>query len=124
MLYGWKENSMLTNCLAAYTHLSSTVSQLFEPQVPKIAVFTYCSPHFCFPWRRSCDYDAKCCYVVMISRHGNSLIADSEWRTVCNYSLVPIGLIQIYILNYTFICCGLRQSTAFWLKTTTHRSLN
>ena len=35
MLYGWKENSMLTNCLAAYTHLSSTVSQLFEPQCKK-----------------------------------------------------------------------------------------
>ena len=35
---------MLTNCLAACTHLSSTVSQLFEPQVPKIAVFTYRSP--------------------------------------------------------------------------------
>ena len=40
---------MLTNCLAAYTHLSSTVSQLFEPQVQQIAVFTYRSPHFCFP---------------------------------------------------------------------------
>jgi len=26
---------MLTNCLAAYTHLSSTVSQLFEPEVQK-----------------------------------------------------------------------------------------
>jgi len=25
----------------------------------KIAVFTYCSPHFCFPWRRPCDYDEK-----------------------------------------------------------------
>jgi len=37
------------------------VSQLFEPQVQKIAVFTYCSPHVCFPWRRPCDYDAKCC---------------------------------------------------------------
>ena len=32
---------MLTNCLATCTHLSSTVSQLFEPQVQKIAVFTY-----------------------------------------------------------------------------------
>jgi len=52
---------MLTNCLAACKHLSSTVSQLFEPQVQKIAVFTYRSPHFCFPWRRPCDYDAKCC---------------------------------------------------------------
>ena len=58
MLYGWKENSMLTNCLAACTHLSSTVSQLFEPQVQKIAIFTYRSPHFCFPWRRPCDYHA------------------------------------------------------------------
>jgi len=37
------------NCLAACTHLSSTVSQLFEPQVQKIAIFTYRSPHFCFP---------------------------------------------------------------------------
>ena len=51
---------MLTNCLAACTHLSSTVSQLFEPQVQKIAIFTYCSPHFCFPWRRPCDYRAIC----------------------------------------------------------------
>jgi len=30
-------------------HISSTVSQLFEPQVQKIAVFTYRSPHFCSP---------------------------------------------------------------------------
>ena len=43
------------------THLSSTVSQLFEPQVQKIAVFTHRSPHFCFPWRRPCDYHAICC---------------------------------------------------------------
>ena len=35
--------------------LCSTVSQLFKPQVQKIAVFTYRSPHFCFPWRRLCD---------------------------------------------------------------------
>ena len=60
-LYGWKENSMLTNCLAACTHLSSTVCQLFEPQVPKIAVFTHRSPHFCFPCRRPCDYHDICC---------------------------------------------------------------
>jgi len=42
-------------------HLSSTVSQLFEPQVQNIAVFTYRSPHFCFPWRRPCEYHAMCC---------------------------------------------------------------
>jgi len=52
---------MLTNWLAACTHLFSTVSQLFEPQVQKITIFTYRSPHFCFPWRRLCDYHAKCC---------------------------------------------------------------
>jgi len=39
-----------------------TVSQLFQPQtVQKIAVFTYRSPHFCFPWRRPCNYRAICC---------------------------------------------------------------
>jgi len=52
---------MLTNYLSACTYLSSTVSQLFKPQVQKIAVFTYRSPHFSFPWRRPCDYHAMCC---------------------------------------------------------------
>jgi len=28
MLYGWKENSMLTNCFAACAHLSITVSEI------------------------------------------------------------------------------------------------
>jgi len=51
---------MLANPLAACTHLSSTVSQLFESQVQKLAVFTYRSPHFCLPWRRPCDYHAIC----------------------------------------------------------------
>ena len=58
---GWKENSMLTNYLVACTHLSSTVSQLFEPQVQKIAIFSYRRPHFCFPGTRRCDYHAVCC---------------------------------------------------------------
>ena len=52
---------MRTNCLAACTNLSSTVSQLLEPQVQKIAIFTYHSPNFCFPWRRPCTYHAICC---------------------------------------------------------------
>jgi len=51
-LHKWKDNSVVVKPLAAYTHLPSTVSQLFELQVQKIAVFTYDSPHFCFPWRR------------------------------------------------------------------------
>jgi len=34
MLHGWKDNSVLAKPLAACTHLSATVSKLFEPQVP------------------------------------------------------------------------------------------
>jgi len=60
LLHGWKYNSVLAKPLAACTHLSATVSQLFEPQVPKTAVFTYRSPHFCFPWSRPCEYHAIC----------------------------------------------------------------
>jgi len=56
-----EKNSVLAKPLTACTHLSWTVSQLFEPQVQKIAVFTYRSPHFCFSWRRPCNYHATCC---------------------------------------------------------------
>jgi len=42
-------------------YLQQFPMQLFEPQVQKIAVFTYRSPHFRFPWRRPCDYHAICC---------------------------------------------------------------
>ena len=37
---------MITNCLAACTHLSSTVSQLFEPQVQKNRRFHVPQPTF------------------------------------------------------------------------------
>jgi len=40
---------MLTNCLVACTHLSSTVSQLFEPQVQKNRRFHVPQPIFLFP---------------------------------------------------------------------------
>ena len=52
---------MLAKPLATCTHLYWTVSQLFEPQVQKIAVFTYRSPHFCFPWGRPWGNHVKCC---------------------------------------------------------------
>jgi len=56
------DNTVLAKRLAACTHLlSATVSQLFEPQVQKIAVFTYRSTHFCFPWSHPCDYHTVCC---------------------------------------------------------------
>ena len=34
---------------------------LIRTSSEKIAVFTYRSPHFCFPWRCPCDYHAICC---------------------------------------------------------------
>jgi len=61
MLHGCKDNSMLVKPLAACTNLSSTVSELFKAQAQKIAVFTYSSPHFCFPWGRPWRNHAKCC---------------------------------------------------------------
>jgi len=134
---------MLTNCLTACTHLSSTVSQLFEPQVQKltfsrtaahifvshgdapaiitqyvawmerqfdvcrtprsiylsifnsfwvirclnqcvstkIAIFTYRSPHFCFPWRRPCDTQ----YVAWMERQFNACQTPrSMYRSIFN----------------------------------------
>jgi len=38
MLYGWKENSMLTNCLAACAHLTITVSEI-EQDIGRISSF-------------------------------------------------------------------------------------
>jgi len=38
-LHEWKDNSVLAKPLAACTRLYSTVSQLFEPQVQKVAVY-------------------------------------------------------------------------------------
>jgi len=39
MLYGWKDNLMLTNCLAACAHLSITVSRYSEIFVKKLAFY-------------------------------------------------------------------------------------
>ena len=41
MLYGWKENSMLTNCLAACAHLTITVSEIQRDSCEKIGNFSY-----------------------------------------------------------------------------------
>jgi len=41
--------------------LSTTVSQLFEPQLQKIVIFTYHGLHFCLPWGRPCGNHAKRC---------------------------------------------------------------
>ena len=39
MLYGWKENSMLTNCLAACAHL--TVFEIERDIYEKIVILSY-----------------------------------------------------------------------------------
>jgi len=41
MLYGWKENSMLTNCLAACAHLTITVSAIERDIGRKSSFFSY-----------------------------------------------------------------------------------
>jgi len=55
----------IIQCLSKPCSMYSSICNSFPviriPQVQKIAVFTYRSPHFCFPWRRPCDYHAVCC---------------------------------------------------------------
>jgi len=40
-LYGWKENSMLTNCLAVCAHLTITVSEIERDICEKIVILSY-----------------------------------------------------------------------------------
>jgi len=39
------------------------IRRLSQCVSPKIAIFTYRSPHCCLPWRRPCYYHAICCMV-------------------------------------------------------------
>ena len=41
MLYGWKENSMRTNCVAACAHLTITVSEIQRDIFEKIVILSY-----------------------------------------------------------------------------------
>jgi len=41
MLYGWKENSMLTNSLAACAHLTITVSEIQRDICEKIVILSH-----------------------------------------------------------------------------------
>ena len=41
MLYGWKENSMLTNCLAACAHLIITLSEIQRDICEQIVILSY-----------------------------------------------------------------------------------
>jgi len=63
---------MLTNCLAACTHIYlQQFPSYLNRKCKKIAIFTYRSPHFCFPWRRPCDYHAIQ-YVAWMERQFNA----------------------------------------------------
>jgi len=42
-------------------HCMTAKAALASHRAVKIAVFTYRSLHFGFPWRRPCDYHAMCC---------------------------------------------------------------
>ena len=46
----------------------------------KIAVFTYGSPHFCFPWRRPCDYHAVCCMDGTKTLDKNFYLRSLGWK--------------------------------------------
>ena len=56
MLYGWKKNSMLKIVSQHVPIYLQQFPSYSNHKCKKIAVFTYRSPHFCFPWRRPCDY--------------------------------------------------------------------
>ena len=49
MLYGWKENSMLTNCLAVCAHLTITVSQI-ERDIGRKSSFFHTPLHLTPPF--------------------------------------------------------------------------
>ena len=53
MLYGWKENAMLTNCLAACANLSITISEIQRYICEKIVILSY-PLAFDAPVRGSC----------------------------------------------------------------------
>ena len=61
----------------------------------KIAVFTFRSPHFCFPWRRPCDYHAICC----MDRKTIQCLPNPSQH-------VPIYLQQFP--SYTMLCVSLK----------------
>jgi len=63
-LHEWKDNSLeFSACQTPHSMYPSILNSfpVIRTASAKIAVFTYRSPHFCFSWRRPCDYHAICC---------------------------------------------------------------
>ena len=61
MLHGWKDCQTPRIRYLSIFNSFRVIRCLSQCVNPKIAFFTYRSPHFCFPWRRPCDYHAICC---------------------------------------------------------------
>ena len=98
-------NSMLTNCLTACSHLSSTASQLFEPQMQKIAVFTYRSPHFCFPWERPWGNHVNVVWMEKNSMLTNCLAACTHLSSTVSQLFEPqVQKIAIFTYRSPHFC--------------------
>ena len=59
-LHEWKDNSVLAKLSQHVPIYLQQFPSYSNRKCKKIAVFTYRSPQFCFPWRRPCDYHAIC----------------------------------------------------------------
>ena len=83
-LHKWKDNSVLAKPIAACTHLSSTVSQLFEPQVQKNRRFHISQPTFLF----SLETPLRLLRNMLHGWKDNSMLAKP--LAACNYlSVTP-----------------------------------
>ena len=86
---------------------------------PKIAIFMYRSPHFCFPYWRLCDYHAICCmngktiqclpnpsqhvpiYLQQFPRYSNRKCKKSPFSITAAHNLLPLEM----PCDYHAICC-------------------
>ena len=94
MLHGWKDSSMLVKPLAHVPIYLQQFPSYSNRKCKKIAVFTYRSPHFCFPWRRPCNchpicsMDGKTIQCLPTLRRQNILVYSE--RTLCTECFLKI----------------------------------
>ena len=106
MLYGWKENSMLTNCLAACAHLTITVSEIKRDIGRKSSIFSYPlafdAPVREFPleWRHPVWYGKT---RMAWLPHGGRRQVESLWditNTTLQYATLDISAQSLYVRSY------------------------
>ena len=73
----------LSNPRSMYLSIFNSFPVIRTASAKKIAIFTYRSPHYCFPWRRPCDYHAKCC----MDRKTRALVLYRRRRRFINHLL-------------------------------------